>query len=149
MDSMLQELMNDMRWRRDTEYKLLTVHVAIITASVILLFHTEEKSFLIEILAKVIALVLATLSCKLITAKIEKENETYQYLGKIVVRIWEDNKYFDPADQKPPLLGEESRNYGKGGGFEYAKKLINYSTIGLFFVILILIVAEIQPYLAT
>lgn len=112
-----RELMAEMRWRRDTEFKLLTVHIAVSSAAVALVTQAQGKGAGLEILAPVTAVALVTTSWLAIRSKVISENKIYQYLGARVVRIWEEAKLFTAAAEGvPPFLEERSRRFGTGAG---------------------------------
>ena len=67
-----RELMMEMRWRRETEFKLLTVHIAVSTACFVLLVQTQGKELWLVILASCLSIAFITASWLAILAKVKK-----------------------------------------------------------------------------
>jgi hypothetical protein len=122
------ELMAEMRWRRETEFKLLTVQIAVIGGTGALVIQVVNShpghATLLGVVAFACSLVLITGVAAL--AKVNKDNRIYRQLGKRVVMLWLrwglfDTKLpyrekLDAAPVETPFLEESSLAFGHGHG---------------------------------
>ncbi len=140
------ELMAEMRWRRETEFKLLTVQIAVIGGTGALVIQVVNShpspAALLGVVAFASSLVLIT--CVAALAKVNKDNRIYRQLGKRVVMLWLrwglfDTKLpcrekLDAAPVETPFLEESSLAFGHGPGSHLTFACIVISTaIALLF----------------
>jgi hypothetical protein len=140
------ELMAEMRWRRETEFKLLTVQIAVIggTGALVIQVVNSHPSHatLLGVVAFACALVLITGGAAL--AKVNKDNRIYRQLGKRVVMLWLRWGLFDAklpyreklgsAPVETSFLEESSLAFGHGRGSHLTIACIVISTaIALLF----------------
>jgi hypothetical protein len=115
----------DMRWRREVEYKLLTLLVPLAPLQVAGLFALSTVVDAWLTLAGAVSLSILTLIVFLsVRAKIIAENKIYVMLGEVVVRIWDTFGLFDPDGSKRKILDEASRKYGTGPGYKLTLKIV-------------------------
>lgn len=144
-----RELMSELRWRRETEYKLLTVHIAVCSASFALMLQGYGKGQFIEFLSPIVALLLTGVSWSTVTDKIRRENEIYRYLGSRVVRIWEECDLFKPwgTTNMPLLDAERSGKLGTGDGYKLTLKSVQSASIVILIFALLLLFKASLPLL--
>ncbi len=142
-----RELMSELRWRRETEYKLLTVHIAVCSASFALMLQGYGKGRFIEFLSPIVALLLTGVSWSTVTDKIRRENDIYKYLGRRVVLIWEEYELFKPwGTANTPLLdAERSRKLGMGDGYKLTIKSVESASIVILIFSLLLLFKASLP----
>lgn len=140
------ELMAEMRWRRETEFKLLAVHIAVCSASVALMLQGIGKGMVVEIFSPIVALALTIVSWSAVTAKIKRENRIYNYLGSRVVRIWEEHDLFKPWGASGlPLLEDKDRQFGSGGGSQLTLRSVKNAGLVICVLALVLLATALFP----
>jgi len=140
------ELMAEMRWRRETEFKLLAVHIAVCSASVALMLQGIGKGLVIEIFSPIAALALTLVSWYAVAAKIRRENRIYNYLGNRVVRIWEEHDLFKPwGASGQPLLEDKDRLFGTGGGSQLTLRSVRNAGLVISVLSFVLLARALFP----
>ncbi len=144
---------NEMRWRREVEYKLLTNYIAIsaflLPAEALL--YKEMASMPHRMLAATcitIAVFVLTIGVSL---KIRAENTIYKALGRNVVAIWEYFEMFSKGTylSSQPMLPKNSRQYGQGSGYKrtlYVLWSLTVTVSVLSFVLAVFMVAHTDAH---
>ena len=138
------ELSAGMRWRSDMEFKILTVYIAVIAASLALLFQAQDKGSIVRTVASVAVLILTTSYWLIARDKVQKDHQNYARLGGRIVRIWEEWKLFESVDGKVPFYDEEYRKYGQGDGYQKTLRLMLVSWLVSVLAAIVLLVSGMR-----
>jgi len=136
---------NAMRWRSETEYKLLNMFIVqdsiIITAIVgINQLAIDKTLFFWYTIAVALYLFVLTI---FITRKINAEHDVYTDIGKQVQKIWEYFELFERGsyitnktilDKK--LKSNTEKGYGQGPGYKKTKNIL-WAMTGMTIVIIV------------
>lgn len=141
---------NEMRWRRETEYKLLNILVVlfpIIGIIVVAMMEWLSDTRMFFILTLSIAALLTILTI-LVTLKIKAENKIYKVIGQGVVKIWGYFRLFDEGAyiDGDKILDKESKSYGKGQG--YLRTLYILWAVTLMIDVMLILIGIIRHYVA-
>lgn len=137
MIALYEQLQNEMRWRRDAEFRMYREAIAIstgaLTAAVALRkFATGIDSRAYGLLALIIVVV------NLVTIKrVLYENQIYRRLGEMSVRLFERLKLlnYDEAGEYryDSVLPEHAAGYGAGAGYRMTiSVMVAISAVTLF-----------------
>lgn len=120
---------NEMRWRREVEYKLLNNFILVV--SFLISAQTLIYPKIVDISNRIWMAILLSSFLLILTialnVKINSENAIYKRLGAGIVKVWEHFKLFEKLNDSSSFLNEESKNYGKGEGYR--------NTIGIFWIL--------------
>lgn len=127
LEAYFSDCMNEMRWRRDVEYKLISLLVPLFPALV-------GGFFALSLLLPPTTVIVSSLA--LITfvwflfwyvrRKVKAENVIYKILGSIVATLWEHFNLFKEDAYLPnkPILPGASKNFGRGEGYKLTLDLL-------------------------
>src|ERR1051325_427650 len=123
-----REFTTEMRSRRETDMKLITIHFAMIGVSMGLLFQTIEKSAIYRLLATAFTIAVVLGFWRHIQKRVEHDHKVYEALGARVVWILEAWETIAPAlgpaeSRQGFLLPAETRDFGKGHGYRTTLKV--------------------------
>lgn len=125
--SIHSEMGAEMRWRRDTEYKLLTIYFAISGVALVQLIHPKEEGPTPRWVISSAVIFIAVVLRSLIAAKIKTEHIKHVEAGKIVSdvrRRW--SMYERTKNGLPRLLSSEMETVGAGCGYEKTIEILNW-----------------------
>lgn len=132
-----EQIQNEMRWRRDVEYKVIALLLPFSPLSVAALFalaSTGNRG--LTVIAAIAFVVFSLILLFYTREKIVAEHKIYAQLGSITVKLWETFGFLDaPGQGLPPLLSAEARNYGQGKGYRLTLRLytsINVASILIY-----------------
>lgn len=132
-----EQIQNEMRWRRDVEYKVIALLLPFSPLSVAALFALASTGNRELTVIAALAFVVFSLILLFYTReKIVAEHRIYAQLGGITVKLWETFGFFGaPGQGQTSLLGPEARNYGQGKGYRLTLRLytsINVASILIY-----------------
>ena len=112
---------NAMRWRSETEWKLLNLFIVlhpVIVGAMLGVGDLVDDKTISFALALSMAAFLTVLTI-LLTVKIRAEHRIYEEIGQQVVRIWWYFGLFDKGAylEDEAILEEKAKGYGRGKGY--------------------------------
>jgi hypothetical protein len=117
---LFRELMAEMRWRREVEYKILTNFIAVSgfsLASIGLLCSNAQLAPARHSLGVLMTTFFIVFLASAIL-KICNEHATYQFLGQQVVKLYDHWEIIGKDDKDTAkFFAPETRRYGHGGGY--------------------------------
>ena len=121
-----RDLTAEVRWRRDTEFKILAIHLALVAASFTFVLQAQEKGKAIEILMPIAAAALVIYSCVNTVGKIRAENAHYKRLAAKMKLIWKEwNLNTVPLSVTGQILvTDDDLKFGDGQGYRYAEEMV-------------------------
>jgi hypothetical protein len=133
-----RELMNEIRWRRDSEFKLLAVQTALATALIAIVLKAQDQTGWTQIVTSLTSIFLISAFSLICGLKVSREHEHGSYLGSILVRLWDSAGFFQESPNvfksKDRLLGKRSEHFGQGGGY-----LITLSFVAVSWILVMLL----------
>lgn len=139
-ETVYQELHAGMKALRDTEFRLVAlfyeVSAFIVTGNVVLI--ASDVSILITAISTLLSvLLLIGFWCRL-CVRIEKDHETYRFLGDRVTAIremWEVDDFFRGSDSNV--------RFGHGPGYKFNRSLISWSVAIVTAILMLTLLARV------
>jgi hypothetical protein len=110
---------NEMRWRREVEYKLLSNFILVLSILITAqgLVYPKIESWTIRRNVSILFIFFSLTLTILLSLKIKAENKIIKQLGDNIVKLWEDFGLFI-EEAGGPFLPVSSKKYGKGPGYK-------------------------------
>lgn len=131
LNLLFTDTQNEMRWRREVEYKLLGNFILVLSflisaeGLVYQKIENQENRLIIGAILSLFSLALFYV----LRLKIKSENDIYKKLGSNVVKIWQQFKMFEKIGTSGPFLDDASLKYGEGGGYKKTIKVLGVLTL--------------------